>query len=253
MAIEIDSVYKEVLSIISNESLEDNNKPLNAPPVPKVRYRDHITPNEFNLFAERAQLDVFENTVHDFKQAWLVGDKRNAELIRERLSPFILEGSNVDRSTGSVGNSPYWIINVYDVGNGVYYEEVDIDYFNKVKAFSSTAAGSRVYFPDTGIPKHHIYYRKDTNSVIFHPTPTANPDADIVIFPTAPKWGSIINVDTGTVTYSTGASTNFSLHKSERGTIVNKILELAGISTMNAPLSEMALRNEATNTEDKIQ
>jgi len=248
MAISIDSVYKEVLNVISNESLEENIKPLNTPIAPKVRHRDHITPNEFNLFAERAQLDIFENTLHDYKQAILTGDMENAELVKEKLSPFITEAADVNKSTGVVSSSPYWIIKVYDVGNSVYYEEVDIDYFNKVKAFASAKA----FFPSSS-PKHHIYYRKDTSTVVFHPAPEANPDADIVTSPSSPKWGSATNVNTGTVTYSSGATVDFSLHKSERGTLVNKILELAGISMMNAPLSEMTLRNESTNVEDKIQ
>ena len=253
MAINVNDVYKEVLSYIKDENLEKTDESFSGTASSKVGRKSYLTPQEFNLFAERAQIDIFENTLHDFKQAVLSGDSENALLIKERLSPFIIEGSDINKSTGEVGNSPYWIIKVYDVGNGVYYEEVDIDYFNKVKAFSSTAAGSKVYFPDTGTPKYHIYYRKDTNNVIFHPTPTANPDADIVIFPTAPKW--TFTHSYGKIVYNSSDSdhANFGIHKSERGTLVNKILELAGISLRDQMLADLSLRNESTNAEDKIQ
>jgi hypothetical protein len=251
MAININTVYKEVLNIIKNDNIEkasalgkDSVQVKNSP-------RPYLTPAEFNIFAIRAQEDIFENTVHDYKQAWLAGDKRNAELIKEKLKPFIIEGSDVNKDNGDVGNSPYWIINIYDMVNSVYYEEVDIDYFNKVKTYSTTASGSKVYFPVSN-PKHHIYYRKDTNTVVFHPTPTANPDADIITAPsTNPHWASTYTA--GVIEYDSSSSENFLLHDSEHGTVVNKICELAGISYRDKALADLSLRNESTNIEDKIR
>ena len=251
MAIDVNEVYKEVLNIIKNEDFEKSGGEALSGKYGDPRGRkNYITPQEFNLFAERAQIDIFENTLHDFKQAILTDDRENAELIKERLSPFIIEGSDTNKDSGDVGNSPYWIIKVYDIANGVHYEEVDIDYFTKVKAFSSTAAGSKVYFSSG---TQHIYYKKDTNTVVFHPTPAANPDADIVIFPTAPKW--TYTHTNGLVSYNASDSdhANFGIHKSERGTLVNKILELAGVSLKDQMLADLALRNESTNVEDKIQ
>ena len=251
MAININVIYKEVLNIIKNDNIEkasalgkDSVQVKNSP-------RPYLTPAEFNILAIRAQEDIFENTVHDYKQAWLAGDERNAELIKEKLSPFINRNGTVNKDTGVVGNSPYWIINIYDVVNNVYYEEVDMDYFNKVKAYSTTASGSKVYFP-TSNPKHHIYYRKDTNTVVFHPTPTANPDADIITAPsTNPNWASTHTA--GVIEYDSGSSGNFLLHDSEHGTVVNKICELAGISYRDKALADLSLRNESTNIEDKIK
>ena len=251
MAININTVYKDVLNIIKNDNIEkasalgkDSVQVKNSP-------RPYLTPAEFNVFAVRAQRDIFENTVHDYKQAWLAGDRRNAELIKEKLSPFITEGITVNTSSGVVADSMYWLINIYDVSNNVYYEEVSIDYFNKVKAYSSTASGSKVYFP-TSNPKHHIYYRKDTNTVVFHPTPTNNANADIITVPsTNPNWASTHTA--GVIEYDSGSSTNFLLHASEHGTVVNKICELAGISYRDKALADLSLRNESTNIEDKIK
>jgi len=248
MAISINEVYKEVLNIIKDEDFEKSGgEALSGKYADPRGRKNYITPREFNLFAKRAQEDIFENTLHDYKQAILADDRENAELVKEKLSPFITESADVNKSTGAVGSSPYWIIKVYDIGNSVYYEEVDIDYFNKVKAFASTKA----FFPSSS-PKHHIYYRKDTSTVVFHPAPEANPDADIVTFPTAPIWA--YTASDGVVSHNTGGDTNdFDLHKSERGTLVNKILELAGVSLKDQMLADLALRNESTNVEDKIQ
>ena len=51
MAVSIDTVYQKVLAIANKEQ------------------RGYITPIEFNLFAEQAQLDIFENYFADLDQA----------------------------------------------------------------------------------------------------------------------------------------------------------------------------------------
>ena len=241
MAIDINSVYAEVLNIIKNEDREKPEDGGSRSSSSIEGGRNYITPNEFNSFAERAQLDVFESAVYDFKKAILSNETDNAELIKEKVSPFILEKTNVNKTSGLVSNSPYWIIKVYDLTTNCYYEEVDLDYFNKVKAFSDT--WTKVYFSNGG--KYYIYYREDTNSVGIHPTPSGDPQADIITYPTKPFWGSVSR--NGTVSYSSELSTNFSLHKSERGTLINKIL-------LREPLlSDSALRSESTNVQDKIE
>jgi len=252
MAISVNDIYKEVLTHIKDENLEKTDQSFSGMTSSRVGRKSYLTPEEFNNFARRAQEDIFENTLYDYKQAIIMNDRENAELVKEKLSPFISESQAVNSGTGAIGGSPYWVINVYDITNGVYFEEVSIDYFNKVKAYSSTAAGSKVYFP-TSSPKHHIYYRKDTSTVVFHPTPSNNAKADVVTFPSNPNW-TFTHSD-GKITYNSSDSdhANFSLHKSERGTLVNKILELAGISFRDPALADLALRNESTNVEDKIK
>ena len=49
MAISIDDVYQKVLSLANKEQ------------------RGYITPQEFNLFADKAQKEIFENYFHDMK------------------------------------------------------------------------------------------------------------------------------------------------------------------------------------------
>ncbi len=47
MAVSIDTVYQRVLAILNKEQ------------------RGYITPQEFNLFANQAQLDIFEQYFYD--------------------------------------------------------------------------------------------------------------------------------------------------------------------------------------------
>ena len=50
MAVSIDTVYQRVLAIANKEQ------------------RGYITPQEFNLFANQAQMDIFEQYFYDLNQ-----------------------------------------------------------------------------------------------------------------------------------------------------------------------------------------
>ena len=75
MAISVDTVYQRVLAIANKEQ------------------RGYITPQEFNLFANQAQMDIFEQYFYDIGQF----DRRNANdteysnmvsLLEEKISLF---------------------------------------------------------------------------------------------------------------------------------------------------------------------
>ena len=51
MAVNIDNVYQKVLALANKEQ------------------RGYITPQEFNLFADKAQNEIYENYFHGFKTA----------------------------------------------------------------------------------------------------------------------------------------------------------------------------------------
>ena len=51
MAVSIDTVYQKVLAMANKEQ------------------RGYITPQEFNLYADQAQIDIFERYFHDIRQA----------------------------------------------------------------------------------------------------------------------------------------------------------------------------------------
>ena len=86
MAVSIDNVYQQVLAIANKEQ------------------RGYITPQEFNLLARKAQLDIFETYFHEIGIAEVqrsndteYGDK--IEALREKATPF--EKFEVDMSAVS--------------------------------------------------------------------------------------------------------------------------------------------------------
>ena len=98
------------------------------------------------------------------------------------------------------------------------------------------------------------FYRKSDGKLVFYPlassgiTPLVDFIRPITDFDD-PKWGYV--VVNNKALYNSNASTNFDLHSSEESSLVNKILELAGVSMTNPVLIQSAVANEQMNKADK--
>ena len=88
MAVDINIVYQKVLALANKEQ------------------RGYITPQEFNLFADKVQLEIFNNYFHKIK----LTDKKpqsqedyadELEMIEEKLHPFHVD-ETVATSTASL-------------------------------------------------------------------------------------------------------------------------------------------------------
>ena len=165
MAISIDSVYKEILNIIKDEDLEKAEKAFEGSSLSSRGGKDYITPREFNILADRAQQDIFENLLHDYKEAIrypeTVQDYKRLDLIRESMQPFRKHGIEINKDTGAVNVSPitdvYYLESIYHIGaSTIEYHEVSRDYFSKVQRYKTNKA-----FLDTTSPKEILYYREN--------------------------------------------------------------------------------------------
>ena len=67
--------------------------------------------------------------------------------------------------------------------------------------------------------------------------------------PATVVWGS--NTVNGEAQYNSTLSVNFPLHESEETELVMKILELAGISTRELQVYQIAAQQEARNTQQE--
>jgi len=100
MAISVDKIFKQVSVIINKED------------------RDVLTPGEFNALARRAQLEVFENTIHDYQTAInkIQASQQPAydlELLKEKVAVFRKAGEEIG-VTGSLPTDLYLLERVYD-------------------------------------------------------------------------------------------------------------------------------------------
>ena len=235
--INIDTVYQKVLAIANKEQ------------------RGYITPQEFNLFANKAQMDIFEKTFYDYKTALKFPVKNmdnvynDIEMLREKMLPFNVFKVEIT-SSGVIKTAPtqdiYWLSSVYDAETGIVFEEHDAQTYLKITSniknfgYNIRRAPTKIK-PSTASP---IYYRVNENTIrsSHNLLPTV---CDYIRKPVNPKWGYV--VVGGKAMYNAAGAFNFELHPSEESSLVNRILELSGISLNKPGLSELALRNEATN------
>ena len=121
-----------------------------------------------------------------------------------------------------------------------YFEEVDAQDWIYI-----TNGGGKIK-PTTSRP---VFYRKSKTKIGVYPDLTKHIKHDYIARPASPKWVGIES--NGNFIYSSSASTDFDLHDSEEGTLVNKILELAGVVIGSPEITQAAIENEQLNEADK--
>ena len=112
----IDTIYQRVLAIANKEQ------------------RGYITPQEFNLLAGKAQLDIFNQYFHDYKTAILSPGNQtkssdDADLIREKISLHRKYGVfNTDAfGVGVLSNQVHWLESIYKASNTNRVVEITMD------------------------------------------------------------------------------------------------------------------------------
>ena len=204
MAISVDTVYQRVLALANKEQ------------------RGYITPQEFNLIAQQAQMEIFEQYFYDAKSE----DKnlKNAtefsnvdEILDEKLSIF--KSFSAITTSGPFGTLPsdlYRLGTVVEDTNSTEVEQVSEEealYLNKSPLTAPTSI-----FP--------AYHRSSQFQIRTYP-PLSSVSCRYIRIPTTPKWGYVVVNEKAL--YNSGTSTNFELHRSDSTELVYKILSLAGI------------------------
>lgn len=128
------------------------------------------------------------------------------------------------------------------VASTVYYEEID-----KQDWLYITSGGAKLK-PTVERP---VFYRIDKTTVGLYPAVTDSIKHDYISRPSSPKWAGTYNNNSNSLVYDSATSANFTLHNSEEGTLVNKILELAGVSINRLEVTQAAIQNEQINEADK--
>ena len=233
--INIDTVHQEVLALANKEQ------------------RGYITPQEFNLFAEQAQLEIYENYFHDLriaqlkpKNSTMVADE--IDMIIERLSPFVVSGSTATKdqdsnTTYSVPVDAYTIRSINFTPSGGTLTEIP-----EVSPHEITyMLGNSLTSPTT---KRPVHVKDNTSNLKVYPSSFAETiTIDYYKIPTTPNWGYVIV--NNKALYNSNSSTDFDLHISEQNNLVMRILELAGISVKDQTLSDVALRDRANTKAEK--
>ncbi len=231
MAVSVDNVYQKVLVLANKEQ------------------RGYITPQEFNRLADRAQIEIFNGYFNDVKTAYHKAKNQTnhsdeIDMLSEKLAVHKATGDSTFTSAGklSIANSIRLssLYHQYPAGSGyhVYFEEVDTNEFHDRTAnplsrptkdrpiYCRTSSGGIKTWPKfaTGTAFKYEYYAK----------------------PSAPNWGYVIVNDKAL--YNANTSLNFTLHWSEEETLVNKILEMAGVTLNKVGLVQTSAQIQQRQT-----
>jgi len=94
--------------------------------------------------------------------------------------------------------------------------------------------------------KTPIYIKTSATAIQVYPTTiTSGVTCNLISKPADPNWAYVVIAGKALYNASDSSKQDFELHESEEGTLINKILELAGISMKSMDLADLALKNEA--------
>jgi len=227
MAVSIDTVYQRVLAICNKEQ------------------RGYITPQEFNLMANQAQMAIYNQYIHDIRIAHVEHGNdteysNELDLLNEKIAPF----ENTQTSTSIT--SGLTTLPTHDYLGSINYvtssKTVEIQEVRKNEATYINA--SPLAAPNSTRP---IYARVNATQVQIYPTNLTTVASEISCnIMTAPtrsngtdaKWGYAVVGEKAL--YNVDETTNFMLHSSEETHLVIKILELAGITLNKPALAQLA-------------
>ena len=230
--VSIDTVYQRVLALANKEQ------------------RGYITPQEFNLFANQAQMDIFEQYFYDINQFGRIpgNDTEYSDMLNyleEKVSLF--EDQKVVNKSQQ---NPFYNISanindLYKIGNIIHNGYI----CEKVNANHITKINSAALLKPTSY--HPVYTLKD-NKVYLYPIDLEDPiTVNYIREPVKVEWSSY-DIQ-GTDTYDLVNTVNFELHPSEETKLVIKILGLAGITLKDPGLYQIAGAEDNKNIQQEKQ
>jgi hypothetical protein len=242
MAISVDTVYQRVLALANKEQ------------------RGYITPQEYNLLANQAQMSIFESYFYAKNQRDRAEPDRTnevdeadvSELLDAKLNPFrsneMVVGGHTFPSTIDVDGTAYDVFQtglVY-VGDDVCQkvEPAEAQRFKRsIRHIATTTNQSPIYTSSRVTGRDISVYAGST-------TPVSAPvTVECFRVPKTANWSYV--VVNSKALYNSTLAVDFELHKSETDTLVYKILELAGIIMNKVGLAQTAA--QMSGAESQIQ
>ena len=237
--INVDTVYQTVQALANKEQ------------------RGYLTPQEFNLFANQVQSDIFEQYFYDLNafrkaspQEREIGDSVN-HLMRKINATAGVSISRVAcvynpvNFTWSLPAGPNTgrLFATTLTGESKEIEPMSVSEINNLR-------GSRWHKQATD---EYLYFEDGHNTIQVHtgsgPVTSGIEVEAVAGLPGIVSWGYVI-VNEEAV-YNPTTSNNFSLHVSERADVVVNILKLAGISIEDPQLYQAAASEEQQNLQQE--
>jgi len=267
MAISVDTVYQKVLAIANKEQ------------------RGYITPQEFNLFADQAQMEIFEQYFYDLSQFKRISGNSGeysdiVSILKDKISMF--EHLNYGAANITVANQYGDIVNLdTDIPDLYRLGEISVRYYVNGKVVSGTCEQLTakekqlrdrseltndteerpVFVKMTRMgtmrikiwpyPKTIDHPTLPDGSTISTPTIYSGVSADYTRRPKKPNWGYVVVNEKAL--YNDNISVDFELHASEESELVYRILALAGIAIKQPDLFRSVVSLESAKVQQEKQ
>ena len=201
----VDNVYQRVLVLANKEQ------------------RGYITPQEFNLVAPIAQMEIFEQYFYDQNQA--DRNLKNSteysnvdEMLDEKISIFKKQTAiAMAAGIGTLPSDIYRLGMVYRSASNIELEQLseeEMAYIRKSPLAKPTS-------------KYPAFYRKNATQIQCFPNVPAV-SINYIKRPIRPMWAyTVVNEK---ALFNGGNAVNFEIHYSDMSELVYKILSLAGIT-----------------------
>ena len=223
--VNVNTVYQTVLALANKEQ------------------RGYITPQEFNLFANQAQMSIFEQYFYDLNQFTRVPGNDTSysdmvNLLEEKIAAF--EVSNVSYSSNSSLPS-----NLYKIQT-VVFNNKPVEYVTK-KEF--------LEIKDVPLCKptdKKPVYIKNENGISIHGDAVINSvSLNYIRKPVPANWTYLV-VNEKAIYNNTALDHNhFEIHASEQTELVNKILSYAGITMKDNSLYQIGVAEDNKNIQQQ--
>jgi hypothetical protein len=221
MSVSVDTVYQRVLAILNKEQ------------------RGYVTPQEFNLFANQAQLDIFEQYFYDINQFGRMhgNDTEYSDmlnLLNEKINIFEVTAAMTHAGSG-LWTAP---ANLYRIGT-IIYNNNEVERINQNEFLYINK--SPLTKPSDERP---IFIANTTGYKVYGAAPLeTGVTCNYIKRPATVEWaGTLIN---GSLVNNAGNSVDFELHPSEETELVYKILELAGIAIKDPSVYQIGNQMES--------
>ena len=226
--VRIDDVYQKVLAIANKEQ------------------RGYITPQEFNLFADHAQMSIFEQYFYDKNQfARRATENSTIELLEQKIQifesnpEFFSSGDDLPEDTYQIDS----VSIVLDSGKTIPMQRVSKRELQGISS-SPLLSGS------TLATNYYIF-----NNTINFELPTSlegnNVVVELVRKPLKPQWTYVIHNQSALHNSHDENLQDFELHSSEENNLVISILKLAGVAIKDGNLSQAATQEEVKNIQQE--
>jgi len=236
--INVDRVYQRVLILANKEQ------------------RGYITPQEFNLYANQAQMDIFEQYFYDLNQFRRIpgNDTTHADMVdvlEEKIGIFEVTAALVlaPNAEGFSSGNLNGLIRFYRLSNVRSDNNIMMESVNR-KDFR-TFPNSPLTAPTTTRPIYMVDTINNTLQIAGSTLGIAN--IDYVQSPRDVNWTYVVVGEKALLNATALDYQDFDLHPSEETKLVVKILTLAGLTLKDPNLYQAAAGEDVKNIQQEKQ